>query len=57
MTPTVCAPPARAARATAPMHETLPPPLTRLWPRRASSVPTAAASSTYDGSIRPLEEQ
>ena len=57
MTPTVRAPPARAARATAPMHDKSPPPETNEWPRRASSVPTSAAKATYAGSIRTDEEQ
>jgi hypothetical protein len=55
--PIVRAPPDLAARATAPMQEMLPPPLTSQWPRAASSVPTSAASRTYDESIVSLEEQ
>jgi hypothetical protein len=57
MTPTVCAPPARAERATAPIDDRSPPPLTSEWPRRASSAPTSAASWTCEASIRVLDAQ
>src|SRR3954451_24901493 len=57
MTPSVCRPPARTPRATAPIIETRPPPETRSWPRRAISAPTSAASSTWAGWTRSDEEQ
>ena len=37
---------AQAARATAPIIDSSPPPDTSEWPRRASSVPTSSASAT-----------
>ena len=57
MTPTVCAPPARAARATAPIIDTRPPPDTSPYPSAARRAPTAAASSRYAGSMVSDDEQ
>ena len=57
MTPTVWPPAARTARATAPMQDTWPPPLTRVQPRRPSSVPTAVARVRWRASMRSLEAQ
>ena len=53
MTPTVRAPPSRAARATAPIIDTRPPPETRLQPRAAIAVPTSAASATASSGTGP----
>ena len=53
----VCAPPALAARATAPMQDTEPPPETSVCPRRAISAPVSAASRKNAGSISSEEEQ
>jgi hypothetical protein len=57
ITPTVWPPAARAAVVTAPMQETVAPPLTRVWPRRASSAPTSDARARYLSSMCWLEEQ
>ena len=57
ITPVVCAPPARAAFATAPIIDRSPPPETSEWPRRASSRPTCVATSTYEDAIEVLEAQ
>jgi hypothetical protein len=57
MTPSVKAPPSRAARATAPIADRLPPPLTSVCPRSASAVPTSAATSTYSRAMRVLDAQ
>ena len=46
ITPIVCAPPARAAAATAPIIDLLPPPDTSVHPRAAIWRPTSAASAT-----------
>jgi len=50
ITPTVRAPPARAASATAPIMETLPPPETSDHPRRAIASPTSVAIVSSRGS-------
>src|SRR4051812_8870877 len=39
------------------MQETLPPPVTSVWPRRAISAPTSAASWRYRDGIASLEAQ
>src|SRR5271166_1094284 len=53
MTPTVRPPRARAALATAPIAETLPPPHTRVQPRSAIASPSSAATSSNSGCSGP----
>jgi hypothetical protein len=57
MTPVVRAPPARAARATAPIIDTRPPPETSSQPRAAIPAPTARASSTWCAGMPSAEAQ
>lgn len=57
ITPTVWPPASRAARPTAPIIDTDPPPVTRTCPRSATAVPTAAASSRWSGEIRVEDAQ
>ena len=53
MTPTVRPPRARAAPASAPMAETLPPPDTSVQPRAAIASPTRTASANSSGCVGP----
>jgi hypothetical protein len=53
----VRAPPARAARATAPIIDTRPPPETSSQPRAATADPTAPASATWCAAMPSTDAQ
>ena len=57
ITPTVRAPPARAAAATAPIIDTRPPPVTSSQPRAAMPAPTARASARWCAGMPSDEAQ